>query len=178
LLTESLLLGLVGAAVGVIMALAAGDALASLLPESVSGGFRFQHGVNGHVLAFTLVLAMIAMLVSGLTPAVRASEFDLASAGKAYTASGARTPRLRQWLVVAQVAASALMLATAGVFLRSFKRRKLPTQATEWQICSWWNSTCGSPGARASRARSSDNFGAEWANCPAWYRCHSRTCCL
>lgn len=122
LLTESLLLGLIGAAAGVIIALSASGALAGLLPKSISGGFRFQHGLDGHVLAFTLLLAMIGVVVSGLMPALRASKFDLASAGRSHTASGGRTPPLRQWLVAGQVAASVLVLATAGGFIRSFQK--------------------------------------------------------
>jgi ABC-type lipoprotein release transport system permease subunit len=77
LLTESCLLGLMGASAGVAMAIAAGDSLAALFPESISGGFRFQHGISPNVLAFTLVLALTSVLVSGLGPAFRASRVDL-----------------------------------------------------------------------------------------------------
>lgn len=122
LLTESLLLGLLGAAAGIVMAFAAGDALAGLMPQSISGGFGFQHGIDGHVLAFTLALSLAAVLVSGLLPALRASDQNLAAAGRTQTAVGGRTPRLRQCLIVAQVAASVLVLATAGVFVRSFQK--------------------------------------------------------
>jgi hypothetical protein len=41
LLTESLLLSILGAAMGMVLAFSAGDALAGLFPESISGGFRF-----------------------------------------------------------------------------------------------------------------------------------------
>ncbi len=122
LLTESLLLGLLGATAGVVMAFAAGDALAGLLPQSISGGFHFQHGIDAHVLTFTLVLSLVSVLLSGLLPAFRASDQNLATAGRTQTAAGSRTPRLRQWLIVAQVAASVLVLATAGIFVRSFQK--------------------------------------------------------
>ena len=122
LLTESLLLGLLGAGAGVVMAFAAGDALAGLLPQSISGGFHFQHGIDAHVLAFTLVLALASVLLSGLLPAFRASDQNLADAGRTQSAVGSRTPRLRQWLIVAQVAAAVLVLATAGIFVRSFQK--------------------------------------------------------
>ncbi|SPE33125.1 conserved membrane hypothetical protein [Candidatus Sulfopaludibacter sp. SbA6] len=127
LLTESLLLGLLGAAVGVLLAYSAGDALAGLLPRSISGGFRFEHGIDAHVLAFTLALSSASVLLSGLLPALRASDQDLAAAGRAQSGSGGRTPRLRQWLIVAQVAASVLVLSTAGLFVRSFQQ----AQATD-----------------------------------------------
>jgi predicted permease len=55
-------------------------------------------------------------------PALRASDQNLAAAGRTQTAAGGRTPRLRQVLIVAQVAASVLVLATAGLFVRSFQR--------------------------------------------------------
>jgi predicted permease len=119
-LAETLLLGLLGAAVGIALAYAAGDALAGLMPQSISGGFRFQHGIDWHVLAFTLALSLASAVLSGLLPALRASKQNLAVAGKTHTAVGSRTPRLRNFLVVAQVAASVLVLATSGLFVRSF----------------------------------------------------------
>jgi predicted permease len=122
LLTESLLLGLLGAVFGTAIAFAAGDALAGLLPRSISGGFRFQHGIDAHVLGFTVALSLVGVAISGLLPALRASDQSLADAGRTQTASGWRSPRLRSLMIVAQVAASVLVLATAGVFVRSFQK--------------------------------------------------------
>jgi predicted permease len=122
LLTESLLLGLLGAAAGTAMAFAAGNALAALFPKSISHGFEFQHAIDLHVLAWTLALAVASVLFAGLLPSVRASDQDLAAAGRTHSAFGGRTPRLRQWLIVAQVAASVLVLATAGIFIRNFQK--------------------------------------------------------
>jgi predicted permease len=122
-LTESLLLGLLGAAAGLAMAFAAGDALTGLLPQSISGGFRFQHGIDGHVLVFTLALSVASVLLSGLLPALRASDQNLSAAGRTQTAGG-HAPRLRRWLIVAQVAASVLVLATAGIFVRTFQKAR------------------------------------------------------
>jgi predicted permease len=122
LLTESLLLGLLGAAAGTAISFAAGDALAAIFPESISHGFSFQHSIDLHVLAWTLALAVASVLFAGLSPSLRASRQNLASAGRTYTFSEARRPRLRQWLIVAQVAGSVLVLATAGVFVRSFQK--------------------------------------------------------
>ena len=122
LLTESLLLAVLGAAAGIALAFAAGDALAGLLPTNISGGFRFQHGINAHVLAFTLMLAVAAVLLSGLLPAFRASDQNLADAGRSHTAPAGRSPKLRQWLIVAQVAASVLVLTAAGICVRGFQK--------------------------------------------------------
>jgi predicted permease len=122
LLTESLLLSLLGAAAGIVLAFSAGDALVGLFPESISGGFHFEHGIDAHVLAFTLALSVSSSLLSGLIPALRASDQNLAAASRTQSAAGSRTPRLRQLLIVAQVAASVLVLATAGLFVRSFQK--------------------------------------------------------
>jgi predicted permease len=122
LLTESLLLGLLAAAAGTVLAYAAGNALAAIFPQSISHGFQFQHAIDRHVLAWTLALAVASVLFAGLLPSLRASDQNLAAAGRTHTASGGRTPRLRQLLIVAQVAASVLVLATAGVFIRSFQK--------------------------------------------------------
>jgi predicted permease len=122
LLTESLLLALLGAVAGGAVAFAAGDALAALFPQSISHGFQFQHAIDLHVLAWTLALAIASILFAGLLPSLRASHHDLAAAGRTFTASSVRTSRLRRWLIVAQVAASVLVLATAGVFIRGFQK--------------------------------------------------------
>ena len=122
LLTESLLLGLGGAVCGIAIAYAAGDALAGLLPQSISGGFGFQHGIDAHVLGFSVALGVTGVAISGLLPAWRTSDQSLADAGRTQSASGWRSPRLRPLLIVAQVAASVLVLATAGAFVRSFQK--------------------------------------------------------
>jgi predicted permease len=114
LLTESLLLGLLAAAAGTAVAFVAGDALAALFPQSISHGFQFQHSIDMRVLAWTLALAVASVLFAGLLPALGASRQNLSAA--------TRAPRLRQFLIVAQVAASVLVLATAGVFIRSFQK--------------------------------------------------------
>jgi predicted permease len=122
LLTESLMLGMLGATAGIFIAFAAGDALAGIFPKSISGGFRFEHGIDLRVLAYTLALSIAGALVSGLLPALRASDQDLPDAGRTQTSVGTRVPRLRQLLIVAQVAASVVVLATAGLFIQSFLR--------------------------------------------------------
>jgi len=114
LLTESLLLGVLGAAAGAALAFIAGDALAALFPKSIGHGLPFQHTIDLRVLAWTLTLAVASVLFAGLLPSLRASRQNLAAPG--------RTPRLRQLLIVAQVAASVLVLATAGVFVRGFQK--------------------------------------------------------
>ena len=122
LLTESLLLGILGAAAGTALAYVAGNALAAVFPRSISHGFAFQHTIDLSVLAWTLALALASVVFAGLLPAMRASRENLAVAGRTHGGLGDRAPRLRQGLIVAQVAASVLVLATAGVFVRSFQK--------------------------------------------------------
>ncbi|HEX3746020.1 MAG TPA: ADOP family duplicated permease [Bryobacteraceae bacterium] len=114
LLAEGMLLALLGAAAGTAVAFLAGNATAALFPKSISHGFVFQHDIDLHVLAWTLALAVASVLFAALLPSLRASRQNLGAPG--------RTPRLRQGLIVAQVAASVLVLATAGIFIRSFQK--------------------------------------------------------
>jgi hypothetical protein len=72
--------------------------------------------------SLSLALSVASVLLSGLLPALRASDQNLSAAGRTQTAAGGRTSRLRQLLIVAQVAASVLVLATAGLFVRSFQK--------------------------------------------------------
>lgn len=121
LLTESLLLSLLGGAAGTGIAFAAGDLLAGMMPRSITGGFQFQHAIDLRVLAFTLALSVAGVIVAGWLPALRASDQNLAAAGRSSAPSASRTPLLRQWLIAGQVAASVLVLGTAGLFVRSLQ---------------------------------------------------------
>src|SRR6185436_13007543 len=122
LLTESLLLGLLGGAVGLLFAVWAQELLPNLIPP---GPFPLDLGLSldGRVLAFTLGIALLTGLIFGLVPALQASRADLVSALKnqAQVESG-RPSRLfgvRGVLVAGQVALSLVSLVTAGLFVRS-----------------------------------------------------------
>ena len=119
---ESLLLALLGGALGLfaagvsIQALVAGGPLG--LPEVT------RVAVDGRVFAFTLALACLAGLGCGLVPALRvstAAPFDaLRDGGRSSTGGGRQ--RLRQGLVVAQLALSLTLLVGAGLLLKSYQR--------------------------------------------------------
>jgi putative ABC transport system permease protein len=115
-LTESLVLSLAGAALGVGLAVLGVPALVALAPGGVPR--LEQAAVNGPVLAFVLALAGLTCLVAGLAPALRASRSRpaeaLQSGGRA--AAAVSRDRLRAVLVTAQVAL-ALVLTTAAVLL-------------------------------------------------------------
>jgi len=115
LLTESTLLALLGGIAGMALAYSAGDSLAGLMPQSITGGFAFRHAIDIHVLAFAVALSAASVMVSAVLPAWRASDQCL---------SPMRKPRLRQFLLIAQVAGSVLVLATAALFIRTFQKTR------------------------------------------------------
>jgi putative ABC transport system permease protein len=128
LLTESALLGLLGAGAGVLLAFWINRALMALkppLPES--WGFRLDLQLDATVLGFTLLLALVVSLLFGLAPALAASKPDVVPALKDETGAEARRGRwrrfnLRNALVVAQLAVSLLLLVVAGLFIRSLQQ--------------------------------------------------------
>jgi len=122
LLTESLLLALAGAGVGFLLAAGAARAISRFeLPMPFPIVFDFN--VDGRVLAFTAGLSLLTALLFGLAPALRATRLDLLGALKNESAVFGRAGRfgMRNTLVVVQVALSLVLLASAGLFLRSLR---------------------------------------------------------
>ncbi len=123
LLTESLVLAGLGGALGLLLAVWGTSALSELaalyLPRAR------EIGIDRAVLGFTAGLIALTGVGFGLLPALQASRPDLQSvlkdAGKGMTA-GARRSRLRSGLVVLEVALALVLLAGAGLLLRSFER--------------------------------------------------------
>ena len=81
-------------------------------------------GLDPGVLAFTMGISLLAGLALGLAPALHGNRDDLATTLKDDSAGGGQRgrTRMRDALVVAQVAVSTLLLVGAGLFLRSFQR--------------------------------------------------------
>ena len=124
LLTESVLLGAVGGALGLAAAATVLRAAPALVPGDIA---RLDEvGVDGAVLAFTLALSIAAGLLFGAAPALQWSRFDLArtlNEGSAQSAGGfrlLRSNRARAALAVAQVALALVLLTGSGLLLRSF----------------------------------------------------------
>jgi predicted permease len=122
LLTESILLGVLGGAGGVILAFCLGDVLIALLPPT-----PFPIDLNPQpdwrVLTFSFVIAVLSGVAFGLAPALQISRWNLTQGlrERASTAGGAVTRfNLRSMLVVAQIAVSLLLLIASGLFLKSF----------------------------------------------------------
>ena len=123
LVTESLLLALVGGAGGGIVALWAGDIIvAGAATAAGIDGLLFDPSVDWRVLGFTAATALAAGVLTGLTPALRSTRNDLArtiDAGGPGDAGGASGRRLTDGLVVLQVAVSMVLLVCAGLFVQS-----------------------------------------------------------
>ena len=121
LLTESLLLAAAGAAAGVAIAFAAVRWLAAVMPAEVPRAGEI--GVDGAVLAFTAVVAVLTGLLFGMVPAWRATSHSPASAGigsgRRGTA-GAGHHRVTGWLVGAEVALAVTLVIGSLLLLRSF----------------------------------------------------------
>jgi len=118
LLTESALLGLFGTAAGVLVAEWSLTALLTAAPPAVRA--LADLSLDRPVLAFAAGLSLFTTLIFGLLPALQSSRADLRSALQSFV--GPRAGKLRSALVVAQVALSLLLLAGAGLMLRSFAR--------------------------------------------------------
>ncbi len=125
LLTESALLSVSAAALGLVVASWAHSLLLRLRPESPIA-IDLGRGLDLRVLGFALLLAVLAGLLFGLAPALQSTHGDLASDLKARGAeSGGRgAGRMRNGLVVAQVALSLVALAGASLFARSLQNAR------------------------------------------------------
>lgn len=122
LLTESLLLALLAAALGILLGYWGKTALVSLLPPFFARNLNFK--LDGRVLLYTVLLAFIATLLFGLVPALQASKIDRMAALKDRTSAptgSARWYGLRGILVMVQVALSLVALAGAGLFIHSLR---------------------------------------------------------
>jgi predicted permease len=121
LVAESLLLAFVAGVAGVLVAAWGARALIALTPFDV---VRLADvGVDGVVLAFTLAVSLGTSVLFGLIPALQASRVDLIDAikkqGGTGTLSGSRMVRTRELLVVAEIALAVVLLAGAGLLLKS-----------------------------------------------------------
>ena len=122
MLTESVVLGLGGAVLAIPMAMWALKLFISLNAENMP---RIQSaGLDGRVLAFTAVIALVTSIIFGLVPALRASSPNLTEFMKEGrgTTAGSSHQRLRGMLVVAETTLGLALLVVAGLLLRSFYR--------------------------------------------------------
>ena len=120
LLTESVVLALLGGAAGALLAIWGTKAILAVFAIGPSP-IIIDASVNGRVLAATLAIALLTPIGFGLVPAFRATRLDLAPALKngTTTTHGAPRQRLEKSLVIAQVALSLVLAASAALLTRS-----------------------------------------------------------
>jgi putative ABC transport system permease protein len=122
LLTESILLSLVGSTLGVLMAMWGVEILNRIIPASMTARYG-QIAVDGAVLGFALTLSVLTGLVFGLVPALNITNPRLAASLKEADRSssgGYQRQNLRNALMVAEVSLALVLLTSATLVFRSF----------------------------------------------------------
>src|SRR5947209_7121703 len=120
-LTESVLLALFGAGLGLLLALAGIRVLRTFIPVTIAQVETIS--IDGKVLVFTALLALLTGIVFGLAPAMHASHSNLNDSlkeGGRDSAIGKKGNRLRDLLVVGEIAVSFILLIGAGLLINSF----------------------------------------------------------
>ncbi|HVG29684.1 MAG TPA: ABC transporter permease [Pyrinomonadaceae bacterium] len=123
LLTESVMLALLGAALGVLLAMWGVDVLSGMSAGNIPRAGEV--GIDARVLCFTLGVSVATGLLFGLAPALASSRPDLNESLKEGSRGGASSPRrqrVRSALVVSEVALALVLLVGAGLLLKSFAR--------------------------------------------------------
>jgi putative ABC transport system permease protein len=126
LLTESLLLALLGGAAGLLCAKWGLELLLAAIPAAQFGTMPYLRDLrlNGNVLAFTFGVSVLTGVLFGLAPALVSTRLDLQNIlkGQVQGGAGGVGGRLRQALVVGQVALALVLLVGAGLLLKSLTR--------------------------------------------------------
>ncbi len=123
LLTESVMVALAGAALGVLVALWGLDLINAAIPPGDQEPYYIHWQIDGRALLYAAAVAVVTGLLFGLAPALQTTgtnlQESLKEGARGATGSGRRS-RLRNTLVVAEVALSLVLLVTAALFVRSF----------------------------------------------------------
>jgi putative ABC transport system permease protein len=120
LLTESVLLALLGSILGLLLAFGIKDAVRALLPALRN---LPPVAIDGRVLAFTFLAALLTGLLFGLAPALRASRVELVESlkeGSRSVTGERRHHRLQGMLVIAEVAIALVLVVGAGLLIKCF----------------------------------------------------------
>ena len=114
---ENLLLAVLGGAAGVAVGFLALRGLLLLLPERFLPVASVPLDIR--VLAFTLLISLLTSVLFGMMPALATRKFDLRSAIGTHAATGGDHLRLRQMLIVCEVALTVVLLAASGLLIRT-----------------------------------------------------------
>jgi putative ABC transport system permease protein len=119
--TESVLLAVAGGALGLLSAGLSMRLLVALIPTGLPGSSQLS--IDGRLLAFTLVVAVLTGIAFGLAPAIETTRLEvcdrLKEGGRAGTGGASR--RFRDTLVVAEVALAMILLVSAGLLLQTLR---------------------------------------------------------
>jgi putative ABC transport system permease protein len=121
LLTESLLLSLLGGGAGLLLARWGMDSLVALSADNLPRAD--QIAIDGRVLAFTLAITILTGILFGLAPALQTRRLNLQESLKTSGSTGVsvfRRARLRYFLVISEVALALMLLVGAGLLIKSF----------------------------------------------------------
>lgn len=126
LLTESVLLSLVGGAVGLLIAYWGVHALVGVLPDNTLNALPFLTSLklDSRILAFSFGLSLVTGMVFGLSPALQSSRPDLNEVLKegGRNTGGGAGQRMRSVLVMLEIAAAVVLLVCAGLMMKSLLR--------------------------------------------------------
>ncbi|MCI0485760.1 MAG: ABC transporter permease, partial [Blastocatellia bacterium] len=121
-LTESLLIAMLGTALGFLIMYSASDWLASLFAQALTPG-SLDFSLDHRAVLFAVTLSLVTVLLFGLAPALQASNPDLVPELKESLAfAGRRRRRLSSLFVVAQIAISLVLLVGAGLMVRTLQK--------------------------------------------------------
>ena len=123
LLTESLMLFLLAAAGGFVLARVLLAGMFRLVPP-LPIQLAIEPSVDWRVFTFALGVSVVAGVIAGLAPGMQSTKPELVPALKTGAGGGGHRQRLRSTLLVAQVAFSMLLLVTAGLFARTLVRAR------------------------------------------------------
>jgi predicted permease len=146
LLTESLILAFAGGAIGLLLAIWGVALMTKLLPQDFPRAGEIN--LDWRVLAFTLFASILTGILFGLAPALQISKTDVHESLKesGRSSSGSRRHnRMRNLLIVGEVALSVVLLVGAGLLFRSFLRlQSVDTGFTSQQLLTVQLSPAGS----------------------------------
>jgi len=117
LLVESLLLALAGGTLGILLARSSLDALVAVAPPSLLGVPELA--IDGRVLLYVAGLSVLTGLVAGLAPSLTVARRSIVESLQAGTSRVTHAPRIRQLLVVGQVAMTVVLLCGAALLVRT-----------------------------------------------------------
>lgn len=162
LLTESLLLALLGGAAGLLWAGGGVRALVAAIPEAQRESLPFLKdlALNPAVLAFTTGACLLTGLVFGLAPALHACDRDVALRLKESGRGSARRQGLRSALVVGELALALVLVVAAGLLTRSLSR--LLAVDPGFETSHLLTARIGLPAARYAAPQQVEAFFGRW----------------